>query len=159
MIRPLRILHRRTLTVMGVVLPVAFGLGIAARKPVPQMGVVPVELREATPEPAATVWERRDIFTNAPVQVCLLRATDHLMVGCAAPTGFVKPDLLVYWSGSPPITDKLPSDAILLGAFTASALPLPADAANRDGLLILFSLADQEIIAASQRIRFNNPTK
>lgn len=159
MIRPLRILHRRTLAVLGVVLPVAFGLGIAARKPVPQMGALPIELRDATPQHAATVWERRDLFTNAPVQVRLLRETGRFAVACAAPTDFVKPDLLVYWSASPPTTDKLPNGATLLGAFTASALPLPADAANRDGLLVLFSLADQEIIAVSQHIRFNGSTK
>ena len=159
MIRPLRIRHRRSLTVLGVVLPVAFGLGIAARKPLPQMGAVPIELREATPPHAATVWERPDLFTNAPVQVRLLREAGHFAVACAAPTDFVKPDLLVYWSGSPPTNDKLPNAAVLLGVFTASALPLPADAANRDGLLVLFSLADQEIIAVSQRTRFNDLAK
>lgn len=158
MIHPLRILHRRTLMVLGVVLPMAFGLGIAARRPVPQMSALPFELLDATPQHAATVWERRDLFTNAPVQVRLLREADRFAIACAASNDFVKPDLLVYWSENPPTTDKLPNDAILLGAFTASALPLPADTANRDGLLVLFSLADQEIIAVSRRIQFNVST-
>jgi hypothetical protein len=159
MIRPLRIRHRRIFTLLGVLLPVAFGFGIAARKPVPQMDALPTALHAATPRFNTLLWEQPDLFTNAPVTVRLLRGAERLAVTCSAPDSFVKPDLLVYWS-----TDRsragntLPDDATLLGAFAASVLPLPADSAGRSGVLVLFSLADQEIVAISRPIHFNDST-
>jgi hypothetical protein len=159
MIRPLRIRHRRIFTVLGVLLPVAFGLGIAARKPVPQMSALPTELHTATPQFDVSVWERSDLFTNAPVTVRMLRKEEHAAVACSAPGGFMKPDLLVYWSsGNSPANGKLPGDATLLGAFAASALPLPKSSTERNGVLVLFSLADQEVVAVSRSVRFNAST-
>lgn len=68
---------------------------------------------------------------------------------------FVKPDLIVYWiSGNPEITGKLPDNALLLGAFSASALSLPATAASESGALVLYSLANNEIVAVSKPVRF-----
>lgn len=160
MIRPLRIRHRRIFTVLGLLLPIAFGFGIAARKPVPQMNTVPAGFNVASQQFAAIIWERSDLFTNAPVQVRLLGENGRFAVACTATADFAKPDLLVYWSsGDSRITDALPDNAVLLGAFTSSTLPITTDIASRDGLLVLFSLADQEIIAVSQRIRFNDLTK
>jgi hypothetical protein len=73
---------------------------------------------------------------------------------------FAKPDLLVYWvTGSPAITDMLPESASLLGSFNSPALDLPAEATHTDGLLILFSLADQEIVDVSKPARFVDSTK
>jgi len=158
MIRPLRIRHRRIFTVLGVLLPVAFGLGIAARKPVPQMNASSTELHAATPQFNTLVWEQRDLFTNAPVAVRLLRNGVSFAVACSAPNDFVKPDLLTYWSSSSPTGDKLLGDATLLGAFAAPALPLPAGCVDRNGVLVLFSLADQEVIAVSRSVRFNDST-
>jgi hypothetical protein len=162
MILPLRIRHRRIFTVLGVVLPVAFGLGIAARKPVPQMSVVPTSLRGGAIPDAIIVWQRDDLFAASPVQVQLLREDDdsrRLALSCAATGDFVKPDLLVYWSATSNITASLPKDAMLLGAFASLRLPLPSETTRSEGTLILFSLADQEVVAASQRIRFNDSSK
>ena len=159
MILPLRIRHRRVFTVLGVVLPVAFGLGIAARKPVPQMNALPAELQAGAPRFNTPVWARRDLFTNAPIEVRLLRDSGRFAIACTAPADFVRPDLLVYWSGGEVHGgDLLPKDAVLLGAFSATALPLPADAAKRPGVLVLFSLADQEVVAVSRLVPFNSST-
>ena len=163
MIRPLRIRHRRIFTVLGLMLPVAFGLGIAARKPVPQVNALPTELRPMGLQFSSVLWERHDLFTNAPVQVRLLREqhdTGKYGIACFAASDFVKPDLLLYWSsGAAPISDKLPSDSILLGTFSSPPLALPENMSKEGGVLVLFSLADQEVVAVSQQIRFNNQTK
>jgi hypothetical protein len=51
------------------------------------------------------------------------------------------------------IEDVLPDDAILLGSFDPSIpmpLPLPQQAANSAGRLLLYSLGDHEIVAVSK---------
>jgi len=65
--------------------------------------------------------------------------------------------LLVYWSGrGAQITDALPNDAILLGVFSSASRPLPPETASRDGALVLFSLADGEVVAVSRPVRFKD---
>jgi len=44
MIRLLRQRHRRMVIALGVILPIAFALGIAARKSVPSLTSLPTEL-------------------------------------------------------------------------------------------------------------------
>ena len=70
----------------------------------------------------------------------------------SAAKDFVKPDLIVYWvAGSPNVTDKLADNARLLGAFNSSlALSLSPEAGPGSGVLVLYSLADQEIIEVSK---------
>jgi hypothetical protein len=154
MIRPLRQRHRRMVIVLGVFLPVAFAVGIAARKPVPGMISLPIEL-VMQQKFAVTEWERADLFTKSPIRVRLLRESadvGRFAVEFSAAKGFVKPDLIVYWvTGSPNATTALPENARLLGAFNASmALVLPPDAASGNGVLVLYSLADQELVEVSK---------
>jgi hypothetical protein len=154
MIRPLRQRHRRIVIALAVVLPVAFAAGIAARRPVPAMGQLPMAL-----VPVAGNWENAGtehpgLFAKTRIQVQLLRVpgeTRPSAVQILAPKDFLKPDLLVYWlAGSVRAADKLPDQAVLLGAFQPSvALPLPPNAAATGGSLVLYSLADQEVVDAS----------
>jgi hypothetical protein len=58
---------------------------------------------------------------------------------------------MVYWSaGNPTTTNTVPDNAILLGAFGAEALPLPVAVTMSGGVLLLFSLADGEIVDVSK---------
>jgi len=162
MIRPLRQRHRRMVIVLGVFLPVAFAVGIVARKPVPGMTSMPKELVASPQSFAVTEWERADLFTKTPIQVRLLReraGAGHFAVEFSAPKDFVKPDLIVYWvAGSPSITDTLPANARLLGAFNSSlALSLSSDVASGTGVLILYSLANQEIVEVSKPFALQKP--
>lgn len=163
MIRPLRTCHRCIFTVLGVLLPVAFGLGIAARKPVPEAANLPSEFRRSARAYEPGDWEQTDIFTNAPVYVHTLRQSipgSRRAIALSAAPSFVKPDLLVYWHpGKLEATDKLPENAVLLGAFNSPELMLPGEATGTDGSIILYSLADGEIVAASRPTRFDAPTK
>ena len=155
MTRLLRQRHRRMVIVLGVFLPLAFAVGIAARKPVPGMTSLPKELLTSPQKFAATQWERADLFTKAPIQVRLVRESadaGHFAVEFSATKDFVKPDLIVYWiAGSRNITNTLPDDAQLLGAFNPFlALPLPSHAETTNGTLVLYSLADHELVEASK---------
>jgi len=148
--------------VLGVLLPVALGLGIAARKPVPRMDGTFAELSDGAIAKADLVWQRDRLFTNAPIQVELLWESGSpapLIISCKANDDFVRPDVLVYWCTAGNITDSLPNDAILLGTFSTPRLKLPLDATQKDGMLVLYSLADQEVVAVSLPVRFNDSGK
>lgn len=162
MIISLRQRHRRMFAVLGVLLPIAFVVGIVARREVPRVATLPPELSSWSQTFTATGYDRADLFTNSPVRVQLWREqnTGRSAVGFVAAKDFVKPDLIAYWlAGHPTATDKLPPEATLLGAFSAGPLLLPVEASTADGALILFSLADQEIVDVSKPTRFSEPTK
>ena len=154
MILPLRQLHRRMFTALGVLLPIAFVAGIALRKTIPLRAETNwvTELREAE----KLAWERNGLFAKVPVRVRLLHGPAWYRVGFSVGRGFAKPDLLVYWvAGYPTIGETLPTDAQLLGAFDPSrSLQLPDAANGVGGVLVLYSLADNEIVDATKPMRF-----
>lgn len=162
MIRPLRQRHRRMVVTLGVLLPVAFTLGIAARKPVPNMDSLPASLASTPQKFAATEWERTDLFVKSAIQVRLLReqiSSGRFAVKFSAPQDFVKPDLMAYWvAGDSKITDTLPANAQLLGTFnSSSALTLPVDPTTQNGMLVLYSLADNEVVEVSKLFSIPKP--
>ncbi len=153
MIRPLRQRHRHIVIVLELFLPLAFAAGIVARKPLVTVKELPPALAPAPQPVADLVWKYRDLFSNAPVKVRLLREKDpgRFAVQFSAPAGFLKPDLIVYWvAGKAQLAGALPANATLLGSFSAISLPLPAEAAKSNGLLVLYSLADNEIVDVSK---------
>lgn len=163
MIRPLRQRHRHIVIALGIFLPVAFAVGIAARRAVPEVNSLPKELTTAVAQFEAQKWQRADLFTKSPVQVLLMRehsGAGKFAVEFSAAKDFVKPDLIVYWvAGNPTIADKLPENAVLLGTFSSTPLPLSEEITETNGQVVLFSLADNEIVDVSKPIRFNDPTK
>jgi hypothetical protein len=162
MILPLRQRHRRMFAVLGALLTLLFVVGIAVRRAVPQPETLPPELSAQTVTYTATDYERGDLFDKFPIQARLWReqGTARLAVGFSAAKDFLKPDLLAYWSAAHPTTkDAWPEDATLLGAFVAGPLVLPAEASVSDGFLILFSLANHEVVDVSKPTRFSHQTK
>jgi hypothetical protein len=148
--------------VLGVLLPLLFVVGIAGRQTVPQSETLPPELSPQTVTFSATGYERDDLFDKSLVRVRLFR--DHesgdLAVGLNAAKDFLKPDLMVYWSaGRPRTSNTLPPESKLLGVFGTTTLVLPAEASSTEGCLILFSLADQEIVDVSKPTRFTDSMK
>jgi len=148
--------------VIGIVVPIALVAGIAARKPMPSVASLPAEFK-VTPLPTAgDNWEYTDLFTNTPVRVHLLknRTTDgRFAVFLSADKDFVKPDLLAYWlTDYPKSADILPEDAVLVGGFNSTALPLPTQASTSDGVILLYSLADNEVVDVSRRTDFIHST-
>lgn len=163
MIRPLRQRHYHAFVVIGFLLPIVFAFGIVARKPFPTMEALPDGLFVAAQKFPVPLWKRTDVFAKSPIQVQLLGESDQgkslAVAFSAAKDYFIKPDLMVYWiAGQPSISDKLPAEAKLLGGFDSGDLPLPLEAAATNGVLVLYSLADNEIVDISQPIRFNDST-
>jgi hypothetical protein len=160
MIRPLRQRHRRMIIALGVILPIVFSLGIAARRPVPSMASLPGALGTFARRSAAIVWERSDLFAKAPIQARLLRESGksgRFALELLAPGDFVKPDLIVYWvAGSSKVTEALPDNALLLGTFSLAIFTLPANMPSEDGSLVFYSLANNEIEAVSTPLRLAN---
>ena len=158
MIRPLRQRHRRMITTLGVVLPIAFAAGIAARRPPPSVASLPTELLASPLKFAITEWERAGLFAKTLVRVRLLRESAgarHFAVELSATKNFVKPDLIVYWvAANPNVSASLPDDARLLGAFNQhTPLPIAEQTGSTNGMLVLYNLADQEIVEISKIFR------
>jgi hypothetical protein len=141
--------------VLGAILPISFSAGILARKPVPSLGALPPVLANSFPSFKAVEWERAGLFTNAPVTIrCLREEKDSggVAIQFEAPKDFLKPDWIVYWvAGNPDPAGRLPVTAILLGSLSPGiTLSLPEDAGSTSGVLVLYSLIEQEMIAVSR---------
>ena len=162
MILPLRPRQRHIMLALGVFLPVAFAAGIVARKPVPTSSALPASLTIAPQHFESVEWLRTDLFAKASIQVRLTReqkGTGRFAVDFAVSEDFVKPDVIVYWVvGNPHVTDTLPDQALLLGVFNPTApLLLPTQMESGEGVLVLFSLADQEVIEVSKSFAARKP--
>jgi hypothetical protein len=162
MIRPLRQRHRHVLVALGIFLPAAFTIGIAARKPIPATGKLPPIFSVTSVVFESVAWKRDDLFAKLPVEVQLLsknQGSGHVAVKLSGPPDFIKPDLLVYWvTGNSSVTDRPPDNAILLGTFASSPFPLLNETVRTKGMLVLYSLADNQIVDATKPFRFDDPT-
>src|SRR5947208_1940795 len=119
MILPLRRRHRRIFAVIGILLPIAFVAGIAARKPIPTTALSDAFSNSETF--SVNHWDRSDLFTNIAIRVQLLHRglnTNQIAIQMSASKGFVKADLLIYWlPAESTLKETIPDDAVLLGAF------------------------------------------
>ena len=154
MILPLRQLHRRVMITLGIVLPVAFVTGMVERQPTPAMDALPAGLAVSQNFPAIA-WERADFFAQLPVRVRLLRESakaGRYAVDLIPARDFAKPDVLVYWApGNPGLTNGVPGDAPLIGVMGSGLVfPLPETSSSRPGALMLYSLADDEVLDVSK---------
>jgi hypothetical protein len=160
MIRPLRQRHRIMITTLSVIIPTAFALGIASRDQIPLSSSnpvsAPVEISAYT-----ELWSRSDIWHKAAIRTRLLRSIsnpERLAIELISKKQIVRPDLLAYWvPRETSISDTLPDNAFLLGSFIQSApvrFDLPGLATKQNGVLLLYSLADHEIVATSKPVTF-----
>ncbi len=162
MILKLRQRHRWIFAMLGVLLPAALAVGILARRSVPSSTTLSPDLTSWTQTFTATEHQPDNLFSNTPVRVSLWRDQEsgRYAISFSAARDFAKPDLLAYWiAGHPTPTDALPPDATLLGAFAGGPLTLPAAAVTSEGTLILFSLANQEIVDVSRPARLADSTR
>jgi hypothetical protein len=145
-----------------VVLPIVFIAGIAARKPVPSVVSLPSEAGTLALGPTLRVWARSDFFSKAAVRVQLLRedvSTGRAALEFSTTRDLLKPDLIVYWvTDHPKVIETLPDNALLLGAFNSASLLLPAKVLMESGVLVLYSLANNEIVDVSRPLRLTDLT-
>jgi hypothetical protein len=163
MILKLRQRHRRMMLLLGVLLPIAFVVGIAARKPVPDMKTLPAGLAESAQKYPVVKWdEYANFFDKVPMNAQLRREqadAGGFALVLSTRADFVKPDVLVYWiAGEGKVADKLPENATLLGAFDSPVtLPLPGSVAAGKGRLLLYSLATQQVLDVSRPFAMEKP--
>lgn len=155
MIRPLRKRHRVMIFALSALVPAAFALGIVTRREIPTLSADAAGLshRSASRE----LWSRDDLWEKATIQTRLMNYSGKpgaFAIELKSKDKIVRPDILVYWvpQGSK-VQDSLPGDAFLLGSFDQSVpapLALPPHAATESGVLILYSLAEHELVAVSK---------
>lgn len=140
--------------VLSALLPSAFVLGLASRRGVPTSAPLSALGADSAPSYEAR-WMRDELWEKEQLRTRLLEDFTHpkLALEVAASDPIVRPDVLLYWvAGNPEIGDSLPNDATLLGAWIPApprAVELPKTV-NGAGRLILYSLADHEIVNLSK---------
>jgi hypothetical protein len=118
MIQPLRRTHYWATTGLGIILPMVFLAGLAARTPFPPE-------RQSLPGVSIPNFQ----FS------ALLQPYKKLLV----------PDLIVYWSASQPPDGALPANAKLLGSLHG---PQTLNISTiSPGYLLLYSVAHQQLVA------------
>jgi len=154
MILALRQRHRQLFVGLSLFLPVVFAVGICGRKPAPVMAGLPAALGPVRQPYQIVGQPRTNLFARLPLQVELLQAAGapgHFAVQLLGGHDLVKPDLIAYWvPGHPVATDTIPDTAILLGAANPVPLALPNQATRSEGILVLYSLADGEVVDVSK---------
>ena len=152
MIRPLRQRHRAMVCTLGILLPVAFAVGLVARRPVPVVASLPPGLAAQAEDFGQVVWTKADLWPGQSIVTTLRRDAANSVVVELMFYDLAKPDVLVYWAaGKERDIEGLPDNARLLGALSnRTPLPIPADTRGNVGRFILYSLADHEIVGASK---------
>src|SRR5881296_3592751 len=98
MIRPLRQRHRLMVCTLGVLLPVAFAAGIAARKPLPVTATVPSGLAGKANDFGRVIWTKPDIWPSQRIITSLRQDAAGSVAVELMFRDLAKPDVLVYWA-------------------------------------------------------------
>ena len=140
MIQPLRISHRLSFYGMAVVLPAVLIAGLTARS-----SSRVSDVSASQPDlPARSVRQSGDLWKKHAIRSEFYRGANKTFVLLVPKESLNEPDVLVYWAVSPPADQSLPGNAQLLGPFAPGhPVPVPAE---RDGYLILFSLAHNHVL-------------
>ncbi len=156
MIRALRQRHRTTTTVLSIILPVVFLLAVALRKPLPISAPRPGLITATQPTFNNPIWEKNDLWVKPLIKTRLFsnnptNQPSKFAVQLIPEQPIIRPDVLAYWTPTMVgIIDQVPDSAVLLGPITGErVMPLPSSSANTLGSLILYSLADHEVIGIS----------
>lgn len=130
MIQPLRRYHRFSFYMLGILLPVLFGAGLVARRPLVIVEPTSDRIQLTMPSGTAMVTDSRGLWGSA---------VDD-------------PDVLVYWTEGEPELDSLPVGAHFLGSLqSARSEVLRVPRGDRDrGYLVLYSLAYQKPVAKAR---------
>ena len=147
MTRPLRQRHRYAFILLTALLPVSVVVGLTGRKAVPTTAGLPANLTRQV-GPLQEVWKCPSLFPGRNLEARLLRTAEADSLAIELTGDVSGPDLLVYWSAMAS-TAELPADAVLLGRFGQIA-PAPRNVIGRKGQLILYSLANHEVVATSR---------
>lgn len=156
------------LGLVALIVPLTF------REPTPQTSAAifaqleststaPGHVEEALPE-AAALWQDAELFGVHPIRVTVLSDGSFKLKPLRQ---IGAPDVLLYWSATETVRERLPDDALLLGRISDTrerrfSVPSIADGhathakadtndgdRSLDGTLVLYSLGHQSIIAVA----------
>jgi hypothetical protein len=143
---------------LGVLLPVAFAVGLVARQRVPVTAIVPPGLVHQGKDFGRVVWTKTDIWPGQRIITSLRRDTTGSVAVELMFRDLAKPDVLVYWAaGKEAMGEGLPGNARLLGGLSnRTPLPIPVAVRGEIGRFVLYSLADHEVVANSKSFVVRN---
>src|SRR3989442_10262266 len=114
MTRPLRQRHRAMVCSLGVLVPLAFVAGVAARRPVPASRSVPTALESRASDFVTVLWTRADFWPGQRIITSLRRNAAGSVAVELLIRDLVRPDVLVYWAaGAETAGEGLPDTARL----------------------------------------------
>lgn len=154
MTRALRRRHRRAAGLLAIAVPAGIAAALAARPAPPMPAVLGIAALDAVPPARGRMlWEGRT--GDAALGI---RAQIGTASGSATPTTLDvavrsdvgQPETLAYWSARDVNGGALPEDAILLGPVDTQRtqrLVLPAAARTTPGVLVLYRIAQGEVVA------------
>ena len=143
MIQSLRSVHRRASLGLALVLPTVLVVGLMARRP-----LLRAHPKTHNSEARQPIRQSDHLWTKHAIHSVFLRdASDPTSVQVVLESldDLFAPDPLVYWSRELSGSDRLPTNAVLLGTFE-NGKPLRLRESNAKGFLILYSLAQQSIV-------------
>lgn len=152
MISSRRRAHRRAFAVLAIVLPVLIVGALATRPDAPVSPENADQLFRAAGFASSTSAEPASIvFDESSFEVSVTGSPTGGRALVVRPGAAIsEPDLLVYWARAIDATSSLPGDAVLLGTLagdSARELPLPPQAAETPGALIVYSLGYQRVVS------------
>jgi hypothetical protein len=139
MIHSLRTRHRVLTTALAVLLPVGIVAGLTARVGLPAVSGLPVDSAASVPADEGRAFA----FAVAPLEGRLL--PDGRLV-LQPREDLRRPDLRVFWVAA---GAEGPDDGLLLGRLAGvreTVLSLPPGLRDRDGEILIYSLAHEEVV-------------
>jgi hypothetical protein len=127
---------------------------VAKQKTLPGMASLPAGLVKNRPVSGSPVLLKTCSFVRTSASAKLFNHPngEGLTVQISTGNEPLEPDVLVYWvPGGPSGLDKIPAGAFLLGELRSQPLALPIGK-RPAGVLLLYSLADGEVIDVSNPI-------
>jgi hypothetical protein len=151
MTRDLRQTHRATFYVLALMLPVSFAIALIARKPAIVSQSAPIGPAVNELDSTEVIWTRMDLWPGHNISSTLHRDAKNSVGIELTCHDLPRPDLLLYWVANPATpADALPADALFLGAVRGGKLiRVPDGIRGESGLLVIYSLADNEVLARS----------
>ncbi len=156
MITSLRNRHRIIVTALAVFVPIVFVSGLMIRKPIPPSDRLPITHTELATGQTSVLYEDKNLWKGQAITtrvVAIERNRSNLFLELQGTRNLAEPDLLVYWSESQPLPERLAEKAILLGKLSGmqvERLPLPERASAIRGYLTIYSLARRKIVATAE---------
>jgi hypothetical protein len=138
------------MAILAVLLPGFFVCGIVARRTVPVISA-PSELHRSLPEHA--IRTEADLWPGKRIKTLFRTTSAGSLTAQFRFESSLGPDVLVYWIPRETLSGAaLPESAQLLGPLSSqTTFPIPAKP-GEVGHFILYSLANQKIVAISKRL-------